>query len=118
MELWCNITYEYPEATRIALFNNWLVNLSGKAGKFHELDLMQEHFNKHLEELAQHKGKEFGDEWYRDVLSVHVHNFMRLTDEMEEAVDLADRTSHHTDKDIDNELKLVIQISQDHGLHC
>ena len=64
LEIYCNITFEYPEATRVALFNNWLVNLQGEPGHFHELDLMQEHFNFWLEELAQHKGKEFSDDWY------------------------------------------------------
>ncbi|ETW84935.1 hypothetical protein HETIRDRAFT_311808 [Heterobasidion irregulare TC 32-1] len=108
VKLFCNITYEYLKATQIALFNNWLVNLSGKAGKFHELDLMQEHFNKYLEEFAQHKEKEFGDEWYRDVLSIHIHNFMHLSNEIEEAVNLTDRSSHHINKCINNKLRLVI----------
>ncbi|ETW77008.1 hypothetical protein HETIRDRAFT_421218 [Heterobasidion irregulare TC 32-1] len=82
--------------------------LKGKAGKFHELDLTQEHFNKYLEEFAQHKGKEFGDKWYRDVLSIYIHNFMCLSDKMEKAVNLADRSLHHTNKCIDNKLRLVI----------
>ncbi|KAI0081500.1 hypothetical protein K474DRAFT_1671959 [Panus rudis PR-1116 ss-1] len=72
LDMYCKITYELPEATRIALFENWLVNLAGKPGHFLELDLMQEHFNKWLEEMAQHSGKEFDDVWYRDVLSMHV----------------------------------------------
>jgi len=64
IEVFCNLTYEYPSATQEALMRNWLVNLAREAGHFHELDLMQEHFNLWLEELAQHKGKEFGDTWY------------------------------------------------------
>ncbi|KAI0054568.1 hypothetical protein BV25DRAFT_1843569 [Artomyces pyxidatus] len=62
IEMFVNIEHDYPKVTRNALFNNWLVNRQGKPGHFHELDLMQEHFNHWLEELAQHKGKEFDDE--------------------------------------------------------
>src|SRR5882724_11105692 len=89
IEVFCNLTLEYPEATREAIMQNWLVNLAGMPRRFHELNLMQEHFNLWLEELAQHKGNEFGDTWYRDTLSMHVYNFLRLTDEMENHTELA-----------------------------
>lgn len=61
LEIFCKIEYEFPESTKTALFRNWLVNLSDKPDRFIELDLMQEHFNMWLEELAQYKGKQFSD---------------------------------------------------------
>ena len=45
---------------------NWLVNISGQPGHFIELDLLQEHFNFWLEDIVQHKGKDFDDPFYRD----------------------------------------------------
>jgi len=96
---------------------NWLVNLAGMPRRFHELNLMQEHFNLWLEELAQHKGNEFGDTWYRDTLSMHVYNFLRLTDEMENSVELGTWTKTHTEPHLDNKLLAVIQICHEYDLH-
>ncbi|KAI0038499.1 hypothetical protein FA95DRAFT_1505585, partial [Auriscalpium vulgare] len=117
IEMFINIEREYPKATRDALFNNWLVNLEGKPGHFHELDLMQEHFNKWLEEHAQHTGKQFDDPWYRNVLSMHVHQFLRLTRELEKDVHLEARRKSHTEPHKDNELREVIRICHQHDLH-
>ena len=75
----------------MALFNNWLVNTTGKPGKFSELDLMQEHHNFWLEELTQHKGKEFSDKWYCDVLSMRMHHFLQLKEEMEANVEITSK---------------------------
>ena len=117
LEVWCSIEVEFPEATKIALLNNWLVNLAGKPGHFHPLDLMQEHFNFWLEELAQHKGKEFSDEWYRDVLSMHVHHFLRLKEEMEDLVQITRRTKKHSAPHLMNEYTELLRIFREHKLH-
>ena len=78
---------------------------------------MQEHFNFWLEELAQHKGKEFGDEWYRHVLAMHVHHFLRLKEEMESSVLLAQQKKGHTHVDTDNEVAQVMRICRERKLH-
>ena len=78
---------------------------------------MQEHFNFWLEELAQHKGKEFDDPWYREVLSMHVHHFLRLIQELESNVKLEARRLHHKPPHTDNELRRVINLCQEHKLH-
>ena len=117
LDLFCKIEIEYPENTRIALFNNWLVKTSGKPGAFCELDLMQEHHNFWLEELAKHKGKDFDNTWYWDVLSMHVHQFLRLKDEMEATVTLMKRGKKHTEPHLDNELLTVLRACREHQLH-
>ena len=117
LEMFCKIHYELPDATRDALFNNWLVNLAGKPGHFLPLDLMQEHFNFWLEELAQHKGKEFDDEWYREVLSMHVHDFLRLKEELENVVEIKPRTKKHSEPHLDNELREAMRVFREHNLH-
>ena len=43
---------EYPPPLRIAIMNNYLVNPSGLAGHWHEIDLLQEHFNYSLDQTA------------------------------------------------------------------
>ncbi|THH27969.1 hypothetical protein EUX98_g6231 [Antrodiella citrinella] len=117
LEMYCKITLETPEPMRLAIFSNWLVNLEGKPGHFHELDLMQEHFNFWLEELAQHKGKEFDDEWYREVLSMHVHHFLRLKEEMEAAVHMAPRSKTHTEPHLQNEYREALRVFREYDLH-
>ncbi|ETW78876.1 hypothetical protein HETIRDRAFT_428657 [Heterobasidion irregulare TC 32-1] len=104
LEIHCNIKFKYSEATRITLFNNWLVNLKGEPGHFHKLELMQEHFNFWLEELTQHKGKEFGDEWYRHMLAMHIYHFLRLKEEMKSSIPLVRQNKGHTHMDIHNKV--------------
>ncbi|KAI0054730.1 hypothetical protein BV25DRAFT_1996352 [Artomyces pyxidatus] len=116
-EMWCKLTYEFPAGTRKAFFNNWLVNLTGKKGNFMEMDLMQEHFNFWLEDLAQHKGKEFSDEWYRDVLSMHVYHFLRLKEEMEATVELAAVSKQHISPHLDNEFLAALRVCREYDMH-
>ncbi|KAI0050052.1 hypothetical protein FA95DRAFT_1603903 [Auriscalpium vulgare] len=117
VEMFINLEHDYPAATREALFKNWLVNLKGKPGHFMELDLMQEHFNHWLEELAQHKGKEFDSEWYRNVLSMHVQHFLEITEEFESGAQLKQRRKGHTEPHMDNELREAMRVCRDHDLH-
>ena len=117
IDLFCKIEVEYPENTCIALFNNWLVNTTGKPGAFCELDLMQEHHNFWLEELAKHKGKEFDNRRYRDVLSMHVHHFLQLKDEMEATVMLTRQGKKHAEPHLDNELLTVLCACHENKLH-
>ncbi|KAF9778380.1 hypothetical protein BJ322DRAFT_983297, partial [Thelephora terrestris] len=35
----------FNDKQREAILNNWLVNLTGKAGQWYEVDLLQEHLN-------------------------------------------------------------------------
>ena len=44
---------EFPEPLREAVLNNYLVNPSGLPGHWHELDLLQEHYNHSREMLTQ-----------------------------------------------------------------
>jgi hypothetical protein len=108
LELYCNFKWEFSPKMRDAILMHWVVNLHGKAGMFIEMDLMQEHFNFWLEDMAQHKGKEFDEPFYRWVLSMNVHHFLRLKDEMENAVFLKARTKKHSAPHLNNELKAVM----------
>ncbi|TFK20425.1 hypothetical protein FA15DRAFT_599731 [Coprinopsis marcescibilis] len=109
LEIYCNFKWEFSPALKEALLMYWLVNLSGLPGCFIELDLMQEHFNFWLEEMVQHKGKEFNDSFYRRVVSMNVHRFLLLKDEMEQAVLLKARTKNHSDPHLDNELNMLLK---------
>jgi hypothetical protein len=108
LELYCNFKWEFAEAMKAAIFQNWLVNPHGKPGQWIEMDLMQEHFNFWLEDMAQHKGKEFDDPYYGFVLSMNVHHFLHLKEEMKDIIALKCRTKKHTKPHLDNELKALM----------
>jgi hypothetical protein len=97
---------------------NWVVNLHGQPGMFIEMDLMQEHFNFWLEDMAQHKGKGFEEPFYRWVLSVNVHHFLHLKDEMENIVFLKARTKKHSAPHLNNELKAIMSHLRDAEVNC
>ena len=97
---------------------NWLVNRKGLPGHFLEMDLMQEHFNFWLEDLADHKGKEFDEPFYRDVLSMNVDHFLQLKDEMEEVTALKARTKKHGSTDMDNEMRTILAKFRDEQVNC
>ncbi|GJF00409.1 hypothetical protein PsYK624_166970 [Phanerochaete sordida] len=110
LELYCNVTWEFPRKFLDGVMDNWLVNLHGEPGRFIEKDLMQEHFNFWLEELAAHKGKEFSDAFYRDVISMHVHNFLRIKEEMEDLVSLKARKKTHSEPHLHTELRAAMNV--------
>ncbi|KDR64860.1 hypothetical protein GALMADRAFT_149230 [Galerina marginata CBS 339.88] len=97
---------------------NWLANPKGVPGHFIELDLLQEHSNFWLEDLAQHKGKEFDEPFYREVLSMNVIDFLRLKDEMEEAVVLKRRSKKHGEPHLDTELRTVMDSLREEEVNC
>ncbi|KAH8992239.1 hypothetical protein EDB92DRAFT_1797358, partial [Lactarius akahatsu] len=49
-----NITHVWPEPVMRIVLNNWLVNPTGKANLFVELDLMQEHLNYWIKVCGHH----------------------------------------------------------------
>ncbi|KII85951.1 hypothetical protein PLICRDRAFT_115567 [Plicaturopsis crispa FD-325 SS-3] len=109
LELYCNFKWEFSPALRHLVFMNWLINQYGEAGRFIEMDLMQEHFNFWLEDMAQHKGKEFDEPFYRYILAMNVHHFLRLKDEMEEIVSLKARSKKHCEPHLRNELRVLME---------
>lgn len=82
MELACNFLYEFPEPLRIALLNNYLVNPSGLPGHWHELDLLQEHFNYWLKRLFNAKSLDFDSSFLREVVGLNLRGFCDLRDKM------------------------------------
>lgn len=104
LELYCSFKWECKPELRDAILQNWVVNRTGEPGHFLEMDLLQEHSNFWLEDLAQHKGKEFDEPFYRQVVSPNVIEFLGLKDEMEEVVALKRRSKLHGVVGPDNEL--------------
>ncbi|KAH9162987.1 hypothetical protein EDB89DRAFT_2116515 [Lactarius sanguifluus] len=58
-----NVTHVWPEPVVRIVLNNWLVNLTGKANSFVELDLMQEHLNYWIKNYYRAHGSGASWEW-------------------------------------------------------
>jgi hypothetical protein len=78
---------------------------------------MQEHWNFWLEELAQHKGAEFSNPFYRDVVAMNVQHFLQLKEEMEESVGLTRRSKTHGEPHLRAEYQILLQLYRKTQLH-
>ncbi|KIM79541.1 hypothetical protein PILCRDRAFT_10365 [Piloderma croceum F 1598] len=57
LEFYCLLKYEASKDLKNAILNNMLVNLTGELGKWIEGDLMQEHYNRWLEDMVSKKAE-------------------------------------------------------------
>lgn len=55
------LRYDAFEDLCDGILNNWLVNVTGELGKWTEGDLLQEHYNRWLEDMVQKRGGNFDD---------------------------------------------------------
>jgi hypothetical protein len=99
------------------MFNNWLVNLTGKLGQWIEGDLMQEHYNRWLEDMVQKKGGQFDNKFYRSTLAPNVHHFLRIKEEIESAFDLKARSKAHTSPHLRDEFQQLLRMHREDELH-
>ncbi|KAG6912758.1 hypothetical protein DXG01_012393, partial [Tephrocybe rancida] len=53
LEMYCLVRYESSKDLSNGILNNWLVNIIGELGKWIEGDLLQEHYNWWLEDMAE-----------------------------------------------------------------
>ncbi|KAG9084322.1 hypothetical protein FRC06_004122, partial [Ceratobasidium sp. 370] len=82
LELAASFCYEYPEALKTAILNNYLVNPSGVAGHWQECDFFQEHSNKTIKTVFNSKNSEWDSRFLCDSVSVNIGGLSRLRDSM------------------------------------
>jgi hypothetical protein len=116
--MYCMLKWEVKPELRDAILMNWVVNRSGKPGHCLEMDLLQEHSNFWLEDMAQHKGKEFDEPFYHKVISPNVLEFLNLKEEMEDVVALKGQTKKHGVVDRANELRAVMKELRQEETNC
>ncbi|KAJ7693502.1 hypothetical protein B0H16DRAFT_1751478 [Mycena metata] len=107
LELYCFLKYDTSVDLRDAVLNNWLVNITGKLGKWIPGDLLQEHYNRWLEDMGQKHGAEFDDEFYRKMISPNVHYFLRIKS--------CGKT--YTSRDVRDEVKLLMALFKEEEVH-
>ncbi|KAF9013010.1 hypothetical protein BDZ89DRAFT_963282 [Hymenopellis radicata] len=82
LELACNFLYEYPEALILSILDNYLVNITGKLGRFSELDLLQEHHNFLIKRLFNSKSFLFDSKHVAETIGLNIRGFKSIRDLM------------------------------------
>ncbi|KAG6906503.1 hypothetical protein DXG01_013606 [Tephrocybe rancida] len=117
LELFCLFKYEALKDMENGLLNNWLVNITGELGKWMEADLMQEHYNGWLEEMAEMMVGDFDDKFYQQMLSPNVQHFLRIKEELESAFGLEARSKAHGSAHLCDEFQSLLRMHKEDQLH-
>ncbi|EIN09490.1 hypothetical protein PUNSTDRAFT_133283 [Punctularia strigosozonata HHB-11173 SS5] len=97
LELACNFLREFPPDLLTALKNNWLVNTSGQAGHWIELDLLQEHINYLLKRLFNSKSQSFDSVFLAQKVSINLSGFQELRVRFRQWFGLKKNSGRHAD---------------------
>ncbi len=92
--------YEFPPDLLEAIKNNYLVNPSGLPGHWHELDLLQEHFNYWLKCLFNCKSLDFDSNFLREVVGLNLRGFCDLRERMMKMFGARKPGRTHTDTSV------------------
>ena len=84
----------FNDKQREAIINNWLVNLSGKAGRWHELDLLQEHLNFWIKVFFNSRNSAFDTPFLQNV-ALNITGFSRLRTVLECVIGISASTGYH-----------------------
>src|ERR1700753_4042142 len=85
----------YPKRLREALLNNWLVNTSGETGRWHELDLLQEHLNFWIKVFFNSRNSDFGSSFLQKVVSLNIPGFSQFCTHLQDAMGMTSVSGYH-----------------------
>ena len=103
----------YTKDQREAILNNWLVNPSGKSGKWHELDLLQEHLNFWIKVFFNRRNSEFGS-GFIPTLSLNIPGFSHLHTFLADMLGISTTAGyHHKPSKVQDLILLTARYQQD-----
>ena len=117
LEMYCLFRYDASIQLKNAILDNWLINISGELGRWIERDLLQEHYNKWLENHIEVHGGNFDDEFYRKTISPNIEAFLRLKEELETAWDLKRRGKAHKPLHLHDEYTALLKLYREEEVH-
>ncbi|KAJ7110688.1 hypothetical protein C8R44DRAFT_934414 [Mycena epipterygia] len=117
LDLYALLQFECSPELKEALLNNWLMNIKGEIGKFLEGDLLQEHYNRWLEDMVKRRGGDFDDKFYRKTIAPNVQHFLQIKEDIESAFELKRRSKAHPEPHLRDETKLLLRMYKDEELH-
>ncbi|KAH9017801.1 hypothetical protein EDB84DRAFT_1520840 [Lactarius hengduanensis] len=101
-----NVTHVWPEPVVRIVLNNWLVNPTGKANSFVELDLMQEHLNYWIKTYYQAHGSGASWEWLATI-SPCIEVLRRLATEVNNTLG-SKQGNRHASADLTKDIKILM----------
>ncbi|KEP49079.1 hypothetical protein V565_108710 [Rhizoctonia solani 123E] len=116
LEMACNYFYEFPEDLQAAILDNYLVNTSGLPNHWHELDLLQEHYNLWIKRVFNKKNSVFDSNFLRLSVSVNVAGFGRLRDKLFHMIGLSRVTTGRSLPDYQSDINVLATHYRQNGL--
>ncbi|KAH9051116.1 hypothetical protein EDB83DRAFT_2627558 [Lactarius deliciosus] len=110
-----NITHVWPEPVVTIVLNNWLVNPTGKANSFVELDLMQEHLNYWIKSYYQAHGSGASWEWLATI-SPCIEILRRLATEVNGTLG-SKQGNRHASADLTKDIKILMDSLEQNNVY-
>lgn len=117
LDLYALLEFECSPDLKEALLNNFLMNLKGEVGKWIEGDLLQEHYNRWLEDMIRRRGGEFDDQFYRKTIAPNVQHFLDIKEDISDAFELKRRSKSHTSPHLRDETNTLLCMYKEEELH-
>ena len=117
LEMIVTLELECSPQLRELILRGWLVNLTGRPGKFCAGDLNQEHFNRLLQMIVERKGAEYGAPFIRNTIARNLHHLAQLKQEWNGSIGLAKRSGTHTEPHTQPEVRTLLDLYQETKLH-
>ncbi|KAJ6595092.1 hypothetical protein DFH09DRAFT_1413007 [Mycena vulgaris] len=117
LDLYALLEFECSPDLKEALLNNWWMNLRGEIGTCIEADLMQEHYNRWLEDMVSRRGGNFDDKFYRQTIAPNVQHFLKIKEDIESAFELKRRSKSHISPHLRDETKVLLRMYKEEELH-
>ncbi|KAF9790841.1 hypothetical protein BJ322DRAFT_1104486 [Thelephora terrestris] len=103
----------FNDKQREAILNNWLVNLTGKAGQWYEVDLLQEHLNFWIKVFFNSRSSAFDSPFLQNV-ALNITGFSSLRTILEHVLGISASTGyHHKPSKVADILTLAARHKQD-----
>ncbi|KAI0354104.1 hypothetical protein OH77DRAFT_1457194 [Trametes cingulata] len=116
MHLIHNLTHVWPAPLRRIVLQNWLVNPTGKAEAWVEVDLMQEHLNFWTKTIYKAHGSGASWEWL-SMISPCIGILRRIATQINS--DLGGRQgSKHTSPDLEKDIHELMRSLSEHRVYC
>lgn len=110
LEMMCNLLYESTPELRHALLASLIANPSGRPGKHHACDQLQEYLQRILEAIVQHKGAEFGQKFIRHAIAPNLALLQDLKNVMPMGVGLGERSKRRHKPGTDGEMGILLKL--------
>ncbi|KAK1227067.1 hypothetical protein PQX77_009900 [Marasmius sp. AFHP31] len=110
-----NLTHVWPKEVVKIVLNNWLVNTTGRANRFLEVDLLQEHLNYWIKVFFKAHGSNMSWDWI-EMIAPCVNILRHLANVMNETLG-ARQGSRHSSVDLQNDIGVLMKSLQENQVY-